>query len=271
LQYKDIAATCWSDLFETEFQQILSFHQRAVIRPETLRTKDGGMLFAQVHSHSLARQALSANTKAAPATPISPTTNEDAQWLAASERARKVIDKAIPLLVTGESGVGKELFAQATHRASLRRNKPFVAVNCAAIPEHLIEAELFGYVAGAFTGATKQGAQGRLREAHGGTLFLDEIGDMPLSLQTRLLRVYRNVRLRRWAATRRWRGFQSNLRHASEFKKQHCCWPFPRRSVLPHQWFKRLPACVTDADGFCLFMRTTIAGICTGQRSSHCT
>jgi transcriptional regulator with PAS, ATPase and Fis domain len=91
--------------------------------------------------------------------------------------------------VTGESGVGKELFAQATHRASLRRNKPFVAVNCAAIPEHLIEAELFGYVAGAFTGATKQGAQGRLREAQGGTLFLDEIGDMPLGLQTRLLRV----------------------------------------------------------------------------------
>lgn len=190
LQYKDIAATCWSDLFDKEFQHILSFHQRAVIRPEMLRTKDGGMLFAQVHSHSLARQALSANTKAAPATPISPTTtNEDAQWLVASERARKVIDKAIPLLVTGESGVGKELFAQATHRASLRRNKPFVAVNCAAIPEHLIEAELFGYVAGAFTGATKQGAQGRLREAQGGTLFLDEIGDMPLGLQTRLLRV----------------------------------------------------------------------------------
>lgn len=189
LQYSDIAATCWSDLFDKEFQHILSFQQRTVMRPDVLRTRDGSVLFAQVHSHSLARQALSVQTKSAPATLTSATANEDSLWLAASERARKVIDKAIPLLVTGESGVGKELFAQATHRASLRRNKPFVAVNCAAIPEHLIEAELFGYVAGAFTGASKQGAQGRLREAHGGTLFLDEIGDMPLSLQTRLLRV----------------------------------------------------------------------------------
>lgn len=189
LQYSDIAATCWSDLFDKEFQHILSFQQRTVMRPDLLRTRDGSVLFAQVHSHSLARQALSVQTKSAPATLTSATANEDSLWLAASERARKVIDKAIPLLVTGESGVGKELFAQATHRASLRRNKPFVAVNCAAIPEHLIEAELFGYVAGAFTGASKQGAQGRLREAHGGTLFLDEIGDMPLSLQTRLLRV----------------------------------------------------------------------------------
>jgi len=190
LQYSDIAATCWSDLFDKEFKHILSFQQHAVLRPELLRTKDGSMLFAQLHSHSLARQVLTVNTKSAAATLIPATAaNEDSQWLAASDRARKVIDKAIPLLVTGESGVGKELFAQATHRASLRRSKPFVAVNCAAIPEHLIEAELFGYVAGAFTGASRQGAQGRLREAHGGTLFLDEIGDMPLSLQTRLLRV----------------------------------------------------------------------------------
>ena len=95
----------------------------------------------------------------------------------------------------GESGVGKEVFARAIHQSSSRRDKPFVAVNCAAIPEHLIESELFGYVPGAFTGASKNGSEGRFREVRGGTLFLDEIGDMPLSLQTRLLRVLQEKRV----------------------------------------------------------------------------
>ena len=105
------------------------------------------------------------------------------------ERARRVIDKPIALLLQGESGVGKELFARACHDSSARHGKPFVALNCAALPEGLIEAELFGYRPGAFTGAARDGAPGRLREAQGGTLFLDEIGDMPLALQARLLRV----------------------------------------------------------------------------------
>ncbi|EGJ12363.1 sigma-54-dependent Fis family transcriptional regulator [Rubrivivax benzoatilyticus] len=108
---------------------------------------------------------------------------------AAIGRARRVLDKPISLLLQGESGVGKELFARAVHRSSARRDAPFVAVNCAALPETLIEAELFGYRPGAFTGAARDGAPGRIREAHGGTLFLDEIGDMPAALQTRLLRV----------------------------------------------------------------------------------
>lgn len=113
----------------------------------------------------------------------------DAALQAQIERARRVLDKPIALLLQGESGVGKELFARACHESGPRRGKPFVALNCAALPEGLIEAELFGYRSGAFTGAAREGAPGRLREAQGGTLFLDEIGDMPLALQARLLRV----------------------------------------------------------------------------------
>ncbi|HEY4802489.1 MAG TPA: sigma-54-dependent Fis family transcriptional regulator [Paraburkholderia sp.] len=104
-------------------------------------------------------------------------------------KVRKVIGKDIPVLVTGETGTGKELLAQAIHNDSPRRDQPFVAVNCASIPETLIESELFGYEEGAFTGARRKGAAGKLLQANGGTLFLDEIGDMPYPLQVRLLRV----------------------------------------------------------------------------------
>jgi transcriptional regulator of acetoin/glycerol metabolism len=104
-------------------------------------------------------------------------------------KVRKVIGKDIPILITGETGTGKELLAQAIHNDSPRRPAPFVAVNCASIPETLIESELFGYEEGAFTGARRKGAIGKLLQANGGTLFLDEIGDMPYLLQVRLLRV----------------------------------------------------------------------------------
>jgi len=107
----------------------------------------------------------------------------------ALERARRVLDAGLPVLVLGETGTGKEVFARALHARSARAGKPFVAVNCAALPEGLIEAELFGYEEGAFTGARRHGSQGLLRQAQGGVLFLDEIGDMPLALQPRLLRV----------------------------------------------------------------------------------
>jgi transcriptional regulator of acetoin/glycerol metabolism len=104
-------------------------------------------------------------------------------------QVRKVVGRDIPILILGETGTGKELFARAVHTASPRAEGPFVAVNCASIPEGLIESELFGYEEGAFTGARKRGYSGRILQANGGTLFLDEIGDMPLSLQARLLRV----------------------------------------------------------------------------------
>ena len=111
------------------------------------------------------------------------------------DRAGRVVGRNIPLLIQGESGVGKELLAQACHNSGPRADGPFVALNCAAIPESLIEAELFGYVGGAFTGARREGAVGRIQQADGGTLFLDEIGDMSLSMQARLLRVLQERRV----------------------------------------------------------------------------
>ena len=101
------------------------------------------------------------------------------------------------ILITGESGVGKELFSQAIHNYSMRRMRPFVALNCATFPENLIESELFGYVGGAFTGASKNGQIGKFEFANGGTLFLDEIGELPLQFQSKLLRV-----LETWTITR---------------------------------------------------------------------
>ncbi|WP_432262193.1 sigma-54-dependent Fis family transcriptional regulator [Cupriavidus sp. TMH.W2] len=112
----------------------------------------------------------------------------DAQIRAVIGKLRKVIGKDIPVMVLGETGTGKELMARAIHADSARHAGPFIAVNCASIPENLIESELFGYEEGAFTGARKKGGIGKMLLANGGTLFLDEIGDMPLHLQGRLLR-----------------------------------------------------------------------------------
>lgn len=119
----------------------------------------------------------------------------DTRMAEAIRRAERIVEHDIPLLIQGETGTGKEIFAQAFHATGPRRDGPFVAVNCAAIPATLIESELFGYVEGAYTGAKSQGARGKLREANGGILFLDEIGDMPLALQAVLLRVLETRRV----------------------------------------------------------------------------
>lgn len=113
----------------------------------------------------------------------------------AVRQAERLQDKDIPVLIHGETGVGKEVFVKALHHSSSRANYPLVAVNCAAIPSELVESELFGYEKGAFTGASSKGSIGLIRKAHKGTLFLDEIGDMPLKVQARLLRVLQERRV----------------------------------------------------------------------------
>lgn len=120
---------------------------------------------------------------------------------AVRRRAQSCAQSSATVLVVGESGTGKELLAQGIHNASARQSQPFVAINCAAFPESLLESELFGYVEGAFTGSSRGGKTGLFEAAHTGTIFLDEIGEMPLSLQTRLLRVLQEREVLRIGAT----------------------------------------------------------------------
>ncbi|UUZ66020.1 propionate catabolism operon regulatory protein PrpR [Polaromonas sp. P1-6] len=122
-------------------------------------------------------------------------------FMRAVQTARRYAQTDLGVLIVGESGVGKELFAQAMHNESVRARKPFVAVNCAAFPESLLESELFGYEEGAFTGSRRGGKRGLFESAHTGTLFLDEIGDMPLTLQTRLLRALQEREIMRLGST----------------------------------------------------------------------
>jgi len=132
-----------------------------------------------------------AEDKPAPASAISLNTLHfgDSRVEKAVRQAERLLEKDIPLLIHGETGVGKEVFVKALHQASSRQKQAFIAVNCAAIPAELVESELFGYEKGAFTGANQKGSIGLIRKADKGTLFLDEIGDMPLPTQARLLRV----------------------------------------------------------------------------------
>lgn len=143
--------------------------------------------FAEKVANAIARPALT--RKAQQLSSLQYLDTGDVQITSVIHKLRKALDKDIPIMILGETGTGKDLLAQAFHNDSARARQPFVVVNCASIPETLIEAELFGYEEGAFTGARKKGSIGKIAQAHGGTLFLDEIGDMPKHLQARLLRV----------------------------------------------------------------------------------
>jgi len=127
---------------------------------------------------------------------------ETPPMLMAKKLARKAARTDSTLLITGESGTGKEVFAQAIHNRSVRREAPFIKVNCAAIPENLLESELFGFVDGAFTGATRGGKPGKFELADGGTIFLDEMGDMPLVMQAKLLTVLQEKEVERIGSTK---------------------------------------------------------------------
>ena len=193
LSVADLGTVQWQQHLDLSLAELLSRHKRRPSMPTQVRRHDGSVLFVQVQRDSAAWPG---PTHAAPSLPVAQPPDAlqsldtgDVRWRTAADKARRVLDKPIALLIQGESGVGKELFARAAHDSGPRRSKPFIAINCAAVPENLIEAELFGYSPGAFTGARREGRPGRLREAQGGTLFLDEIGDMPLPMQARLLRV----------------------------------------------------------------------------------
>lgn len=184
----DIGATPLFRVLDTRLEDILTQARQRLQQPILVQQR-GKALYAMVHVEQ--KPAVSV-TRPAPTPAVDALARldtGDGLWRASADKARRILGKPITLLLHGESGVGKELFARAVHDASPQKKGPFVAINCAALPENLIEAELFGYVPGAFTGGRKEGSLGRLREAEGGTLFLDEIGDMPLGLQTRLLRV----------------------------------------------------------------------------------
>ena len=195
LSRADVGATTVSQVLQLDTPTLMAWCSQPAGAPRTVRRHDGSVLWLRAEGgRHVLRTTLRGPGAALP--PVQPRTDAlaeldtgDPAMRTAVERARRTLDKPIAWLLLGASGVGKEVFARALHASGTRRDGPFVAVNCAALPESLIEAELFGYRAGAFTGASREGTVGRIREAHGGTLLLDEIGDMPLSLQARLLRV----------------------------------------------------------------------------------
>lgn len=164
--------------------QLLAMHADAILRENAVAA-----LKPEPHPVSLSISAVASPPVSNIAPALSSLAGNDPAMGRLLEQASRLAGKRLPLLIEGETGAGKEVLARALHQAGPRADKPFVAINCAALPESLIESELFGYAPGSFTGARQQGMAGLLEQASGGTLFLDEIGDMPQALQTRLLRV----------------------------------------------------------------------------------
>jgi transcriptional regulator of acetoin/glycerol metabolism len=175
----------FEDLFEFDFNDLPCLLNAATPGEQAIATRDGKILFAEVRApiRLPSKSAVQAVPKA-----LAAIHGGDPTLAALVEKAARIVDKQISIVLEGETGVGKEYVANALH-SSRKKKGAFVAINCAALPEALIESELFGYVANSFTGAHAKGKKGLIEQANGGTLFLDEIGDMPLVLQARLLRV----------------------------------------------------------------------------------
>ncbi|MDR3504719.1 MAG: sigma-54-dependent Fis family transcriptional regulator [Acidocella sp.] len=191
LKLEDIGKRDICGVFDLTIPELMTLGLRTQGAAAGVRLRNGELLYLTV-------EQMRAPVIRRPAAPVADVQQPDAlaeldtgdaRVAKAIGQLRRVLGRKVPILLQGETGVGKDFFARAIHTAGPRANGAFVAVNCAALPETLIESELFGHAPGAFTGARKEGSPGRIREAHGGTLFLDEIGDMPLAMQTRLLRV----------------------------------------------------------------------------------
>ncbi|WP_407331935.1 sigma-54-dependent Fis family transcriptional regulator [Enterovibrio sp. 27052020O] len=176
----------FSDFFNIDINELPALSRALPTEERLVATTSGELWFA----HAIAPQPSSVKRrKKVVSGSLSVLYGDDAKMADLATKATTLSLSDLPLLLNGETGTGKEYLAKAIHQSSSRKNGPFVAINCAAIPESLIESELFGYADGAFTGARSKGKKGLIEQANNGTLFLDEIGDMPLSLQARLLRV----------------------------------------------------------------------------------
>jgi transcriptional regulator of acetoin/glycerol metabolism len=173
--------------FQRGSQRSLVAGERGTANPGTTRVLASKIAFSPSSSQRLLQLASSTSRRST--LTLEDLAGEDPQMLRNARSAQRIAMSRVPVMIQGPTGSGKEMFARAVHAASDRSAQPFVALNCAAIPEALIESELFGYRSGAFTGARKEGMKGKILQSSGGTLFLDEIGDMQLTLQTRLLRV----------------------------------------------------------------------------------
>ena len=184
-----------ASVFEGGLENLMRRSRSLAGRPVPVQGDDGSYTYVNVSSAAdVRRTGLRSAVSHAPATSSSATPLarelivEDARLIASFDKTVRIARSGLPVIVEGETGTGKEMVARALHD-ELRPHGPFLAINCSAIPEGLIETELFGYAEGAFTGGRKGGSVGKIERANGGTLLLDEIGDMSLALQSRLLRV----------------------------------------------------------------------------------
>ena len=175
----------FEDIFDFDFNDLPCLVRAETPGEQAIEMRDGTVLFA--NGQAPVKQKTNVKTKTA-TQPFSQLHGGDPAIEKLIAKASRIVDKEISIILEGETGVGKEFVAKTLHKARKKKG-PFIAINCAALPETLIESELFGYLPNSFTGAHSKGKKGLIEQANGGTLFLDEIGDMPLALQGRLLRV----------------------------------------------------------------------------------